>query len=53
MRHPVDVEMPEGLPGRFVWKGEVTTLHPGRNSLAAQVTPFWKVLTLWVTASLQ
>jgi hypothetical protein len=53
MGHAVDAEMPEGWPGRFVWKGEVTTLHPGTNSLAAQVTPFWKVLTLWVTASLQ
>jgi len=33
MGHPADVEMPEGLPGTFVWKGKVTTLHPGTNSL--------------------
>ena len=28
-----DVEMPEGLPGTFVWKGKVTQLHPGSNEL--------------------
>jgi len=28
-----DIEMPEGLPGTFVWKDKVTQLHPGSNEL--------------------